>query len=170
MRKLLLCNCLMSELLSHDISSFTLSLLMQTDRQVKLLRPYTLPWRPNSDTLLRKILLVSVKSSCPQFWGRKWLRQFYGRLEKCVLSAEKKTIFFHKNHRFSGGGDFCFLFFGGGKCRFYFYGRADFLILFISRDACSDSIAKLFRARFYGVSQNYRAICSKMGYRADVPS
>ena len=23
----------------------------------------------------------------PQFWGRKWLRQFYGRLEKCVRSA-----------------------------------------------------------------------------------
>ena len=23
------------------------------------------------------------------FWGRKWLRQFYGRLEKCVLSAGK---------------------------------------------------------------------------------
>ena len=57
----------------------------------------------------------------PQFWGRKWLRQFYGRL-----------AFF---------GSFCrntpmpikFLFLGGGGgvlgflCQFYFYGRGDFL-------------------------------------------
>ena len=33
----------------------------------------------------------------------------------------------------------------------------------------SDSIAKLFRACFYGVSHNYRAICCKIGYRTDVP-
>ena len=42
-------------------------------------------------------------------------------------------------------------------------------ILFISSDTCSDSIAKLFCACFYGVSHNYRAICCKMGYRTDVP-
>ena len=42
-------------------------------------------------------------------------------------------------------------------------------ILFISRDTCSDSIAKLFRACFHGVSHKNRAICSKMGYRTDVP-
>ena len=42
-------------------------------------------------------------------------------------------------------------------------------ILSISRDTCSDSIAKLFRACFCGVSHNYRAICCKMGYRTDVP-
>ena len=35
-------------------------------------------------------------------------------------------------------------------------------ILFISRDTCSDSIAKSFYACFYGVSHNYRAIRSKM--------
>ena len=29
------------------------------------------------------------QNSCPQFWGRKWLCQFYGRPEKCVLSAGK---------------------------------------------------------------------------------
>ena len=29
------------------------------------------------------------RNSCPQFWGRKWLREFYGRLEKRVLSAGK---------------------------------------------------------------------------------
>ena len=36
-------------------------------------------------------------------------------------------------------------------------------------DACSDSIAKLFRACFCGVSHRNRAICCKMGYRRDVP-
>ena len=49
------------------------------------------------------------------------------------------------------------------------YLRGPAAILFISRDICSDSIAKLFRARFNGVSRNYRAIRSKMGYRTDVP-
>ena len=39
----------------------------------------------------------------------------------------------------------------------------------ISRDACSASIAKLFRARSCGVSHNYRAICCRMGYRTDAP-
>ena len=47
--------------------------------------------------------------------------------------------------------------------------RGPAAILFISRDTCSDSIAKLFRACFYGVSHNYRAICCKTGYRTDVP-
>ena len=42
-------------------------------------------------------------------------------------------------------------------------------ILFIPRDAFSDSIAKLVRACFHGVLHNYRAIRCKMGYRADVP-
>ena len=35
--------------------------------------------------------------------------------------------------------------------------RGPAAILFISRDTCSDSIAKLFRACFCGVSHNYRA-------------
>ena len=42
-------------------------------------------------------------------------------------------------------------------------------MLFISRDTCSDSIAKRVRTCFYEVSHDYRAICSKMGYRTDVP-
>ena len=46
--------------------------------------------------------------------------------------------------------------------------RGPVAILFISRDTCSDSIAKLFRACFCGVSHNYRAICCKMGYRTDM--
>ena len=47
--------------------------------------------------------------------------------------------------------------------------RGPAAILFISRDTCSDSIAKLFRACFYGVSHNYRAIRCRMRYRTDVP-
>ena len=43
--------------------------------------------------------------------------------------------------------------------------RGPAAILFISRNTCSDSIAKLFRACFYGVSHNYRGIRCKMGYR-----
>ena len=63
---------------------------------------------------IRKILLVSVKSSCPQIWGRKWLRQFFGRLE-FLRSFCRKTSMSIK-----------FLVFLGGKCRFYFYGRGDY--------------------------------------------
>ena len=40
--------------------------------------------------------------------------------------------------------------------------------LFISRDTCNDSIAKLFCVCFCGVSHNYRAIRCKMGYRTNV--
>ena len=46
--------------------------------------------------------------------------------------------------------------------------RGPAMILLISRDTCSDRIATLFCACFYGVSHNYRAICSKLGYRTDV--
>ena len=46
--------------------------------------------------------------------------------------------------------------------------RGPTAILFISRDTCSDSIAKLFRTCFYGLSHKYRAIRCKMGYRTDV--
>ena len=42
-------------------------------------------------------------------------------------------------------------------------------MLVVSRDTCSDSIAKLFRACSYGVSHDYSAICCKMGYRTGVP-
>ena len=42
--------------------------------------------------------------------GRKWVRQFYGRLEKRVLSAGKTHV--HKTPRFGGGGGI--LGFGGG--------------------------------------------------------
>ena len=47
--------------------------------------------------------------------------------------------------------------------------RGPAAILFTSRDTCSDSIAKVFRACFHGVSHNYRAIRCKMEYRTDVP-
>ena len=60
------------------------------------------------------------KIVCPQFWGRKWLRQFCGRLEKCVLSAGKTHV--HKVPPFRGG-------FGGGSADFIFMGARIFLIL-----------------------------------------
>ena len=50
------------------------------------------------------------KIFCPQFWGRKWLHQFYGRLEKCVLSAGKTHV--HKIPPFRGGGSADFIFMG----------------------------------------------------------
>ena len=63
---------------------------------------------------------MSVNFFCPQFWGRKWLRQFYGRLEKCVLSAGKTNV--HKIPRFRGG-EGILGFFGGGA------GSADFIFV-----------------------------------------
>ena len=59
---------------------------------------------------------------CPQFWGRKWLRRFYGHLEK-LRSFCRKTAMPIK-FLVLGGGVFGFFF--GGVCRFYFYGREDF--------------------------------------------
>ena len=47
---------------------------------------------------------------------------------KCVLSAGKTHV--HKIPRFRGGGYFGFG--GGGECRFYFYGRADFSELLLA--------------------------------------
>ena len=48
------------------------------------------------------------------------MRQFYGHLEKSVLSAGKTmSVKFPFLGGVFGGG-------GGGECRFYFYGRADF--------------------------------------------
>ena len=41
-------------------------------------------------------------------------------------------------------------------------------IPFTSRDACSDSIAKLFCVSFNGASHNYCAMCCKMRYHTDV--
>ena len=55
---------------------------------------------------------------CPQFWGRKWLRQFYGRLEKC---APWKNALFLQDKPMSmkflvlgGGGSSDFIFMGAG--------------------------------------------------------
>ena len=64
------------------------------------------------------------KIFCPQFWGRKRLRQFYGRLEKCALSAGKTCV--HKIRRLRGG---VFGFFGGASADFIFMGARIFLIL-----------------------------------------
>ena len=63
------------------------------------------------------------KIFCPQFWGRKWLREFYGRPAKNA-SFLQENLHVHKIPRFRGRGGYFGL--GGGKCRFYFYGRGDF--------------------------------------------
>ena len=71
----------------------------------------------------RKIL-VSVKFVCPQFWGRRWVRQFYGRLEKCVLSAGKTHV--HKIPRFREGGVFWVFGGGGGVPILFLWARGFF--------------------------------------------
>ena len=50
------------------------------------------------------------------------MRQFYGRLENAFFLQEKRI--FSIKFLVLGGGYFGCL--GGGECRFYFYGRADF--------------------------------------------
>ena len=52
------------------------------------------------------------------------MRQFYGCLEKCVLSAGKNRV--HKIPRFRGGGGY-FGFGGGGNADFVFMGARIFL-------------------------------------------
>ena len=52
------------------------------------------------------------------------MRQFYGRLEKCVLSAGKTHVY--KIPRFRGGGILGFG--GGGSADFIFMGARIFLI------------------------------------------
>ena len=58
------------------------------------------------------------KIFCPQW---KWLRQFYGRLKKSVLSAGQSHV--HKIPHFRGGGHFGFL---GGEVPILFCGCEDF--------------------------------------------
>ena len=59
----------------------------------------------------------------PQFWGRKWLRQFYGRLENAFFLQENHV---HDILRFRGA---VIVGFGRGeKRRFYFHGRGDFSV------------------------------------------
>ena len=54
------------------------------------------------------------------------MRQFYGRLEKCTLSAGKTHV--HKIPRSRGGGYFGF-FFWGGSADFIFMGAGIFLTI-----------------------------------------
>ena len=53
------------------------------------------------------------------------MRQFYGRLEKCVLSAGKTHV--HKIPRLRGGVVFWVFFWGGGGADFIFMGARIFL-------------------------------------------
>ena len=82
-------------------------------------------------------------------------------VSKQSLESQKKSCF----ETLVTGLRLCRTFLGPGAREL----RGPATILFISRDTSSDSIAKLFRACFCGVSHNYRAIRCKMGYRTDVP-
>ena len=87
-------------------------------------------------TRVRKIV-------CLQIWGRKWLHQFYGRLDFCFLPVGE-NLHAHKIPRLGGGDIWVFLGGGVGKCQFYFYGRGDF----------SDSRTSLFTCVWTGVCQH----------------
>ena len=64
------------------------------------------------------------KIICPQFWGRKWVRQFYGRPEKMRSFCRKSHV--HKIPRFRGGG--FWVFFGGGVPILFLWARGFFWI------------------------------------------
>ena len=73
------------------------------------------------------------QNSCPQFWGRKWLRQSYGRLE-FLRSFCRKTLHVHKIPRFRGGGVFWVG--GAGSADFIFVGAGIFLICRLAFARC----------------------------------
>ena len=81
--------------------------------------------RGNFSTGIRKILLVSVKLFARNSGAGNGCANFMDAWKKCGLSAGKTHV--HNIPRFRGGGYFGFGG-GGGKCRFYFYGRADFSV------------------------------------------
>ena len=79
------------------------------------------------------------KNSCPQFWGRRWLRQFYGHLEKTPSFCRKTYVY--KIPRF-GGGVF-WVWGGGGSADFIFMGARIFLKFKVSRE-CLRSVWSTF--------------------------
>ena len=79
------------------------------------------PHEGRSDVGRIRKILVSV-NFFPQFWGWKWLRQFYGHLEKCALSAGKPMS---KKFLVLGEGILGF-FGGGGGADFIYIGARDF--------------------------------------------
>ena len=93
---------------------------------------------PEDPTEIRHLILSSAlipgsekslcpQNSCPQFWGRKWLRQFYGHLEKMPSFCRKTRV--RKIPRFRGG---YFGFGGGGSADFIFMGAG----IFLTGNAC----------------------------------
>ena len=73
-----------------------------------------LPWDPNCNEKIIKLTQNPRvrKMFCPQFWGRKWLRQFHGRLENALFLQKKAHV--HKIPHFGGGGGVFVFFLGGG--------------------------------------------------------
>ena len=70
---------------------------------------------------IRKIL-VSIKFIVHNSGARSGCANFMGAWKNVFFLQENLHV--HKIPRFRGGG--YFVFFWGGKCRFYFYGRGDF--------------------------------------------
>ena len=60
---------------------------------------------------------------CPQFWGRKWLRQFYGHLENAFFLQEKPMSI---KFLILGGGGYFGFWGGGGGADFIFMGAGIF--------------------------------------------
>ena len=67
--------------------------------------------------------VMSIKFP-PAILGRKWLRQFHGRLAFFGSFCCKTPM--QINFLLLGGGVLGFFQTGGWKCQFYFYGRGDF--------------------------------------------
>ena len=81
-------------------------------------------------------LHCNIGFSCLQFWGRKWVRQFYGHLEKCVLSAGKTMSV---KFPFFGG--------GGGSADFIFMGARIFLRFLGERQSIAQKGVRAIDAR-----------------------
>ena len=62
---------------------------------------------------------------CPQFWGRKWLRQYFiGTWKKCAPSAGRSHV--HEIPRFGGEGGVFWVLGVGGGADFIFMGAGIF--------------------------------------------
>ena len=71
-------------------------------------------------------ILVSVKFSVRNSGARNGYANFMDTWK--MPSFCRKTSYVHKIPRFFGGGDLGFFLGGGGKCRFYIYGREGFYL------------------------------------------
>ena len=74
-----------TKFLDNKISTFKILLSWRFQRKTAFLDDF--PLCPQGPPPLK--ILVSIKFLSAIFWGRRWVRQFYGRVAKCALPAEK---------------------------------------------------------------------------------